>query len=351
MNTLRELAESFKVDGRFAGTVSVDEPMAQKTTMRVGGRAALFVQPATEDALLHAVQTLEAHRVGYFVLGGGSNVIISDNGFNGAVISTRGLRGVTLAGDATDGNIPLSAARNAAGASNGDTLTLRCGAGATWGAVTAFCRQHQLGGLEAFTGLSGTVGGAVYMNASCFGMAACDRLLSVRYLAGGAFHTYRLTDARRKTDWAYKTSPFQLPTEAQASSAAAQAKACTRGAIIVAAEFALTAGYDGQKAAQCLQSRKEKGHFAAPSAGSAFKNDSAHGVIAGRLIDECGLKGYAVGGAQIAPWHGNFIINAGGATADDIAKLVRHVTKTVQEQKGVALEPEIIFCGIANSAN
>ena len=93
-----------------------------------------------------------------------------------------------------------------------------------------------------------------------------------------------------------------------------------------------------------MNDRKEKGHFRAPSAGSAFKNDATHGIIAGKVIDECGLKGFSVGGAQIAPWHGNFIINPEQkATASDIKKLSDEVKKIVLDKKGIKLENEIIF--------
>ena len=93
-----------------------------------------------------------------------------------------------------------------------------------------------------------------------------------------------------------------------------------------------------------MNDRKEKGHFRAPSAGSAFKNDAANGIIAGKIIDECGLKGFSVGGAQIAPWHGNFIINPEQkANARDIKKLSDEVKKIVREKKGIELENEILF--------
>lgn len=96
-----------------------------------------------------------------------------------------------------------------------------------------------------------------------------------------------------------------------------------------------------------MASRKEKGHFHAPSSGSAFKNDATHGIIAGKVIDECGLKGFSVGGAQIAPWHGNFIINPEQkATASDIKNLSDQVKRIVLEKKGISLENEIIFAGV-----
>ncbi|MBP5284180.1 MAG: hypothetical protein J6Y93_05895, partial [Treponema sp.] len=116
--------------------------------------------------------------------------------------------------------------------------------------------------------------------------------------------------------------------------------------IIISAEFTLRPGFDIKKSEECMNFRREKGHFKAPSAGSAFKNDAEHGIIAGKIIDECGLKGLKCGGAQIAPWHGNFIINPEQkARAQDIKNLSDLVKKTVFEKKAVSLENEILFIG------
>ncbi len=321
MKTIDEIAQFFNESANFCGRVLQHEPLSRRTTMRVGGEAALFLEPADEASLLHALQVLEENGTPYFVLGGGSNVIISDEGFvRAVVISTRGLKSVLLADDG---------------------FHISVGAGASWARVQSFCRERGRGGFEPFAGLSGTVGGAVYMNATCFGFSTNDRLCSVRYFdaATTAVNEYVLTDARRLTDWGYKRSPFQV------SATGNEARR-----IILSATFAVSLGYDAQKAAACIESRKEKGHFRAPCAGSTFKNDTANAVIAGKLIDDCGLKGFAVGGAQVAPWHGNIIINTGGATARDIRSLVEQVRNTVHERTGVFLEPEVLFCGDSASA-
>ncbi|MBQ8014478.1 MAG: hypothetical protein IJ257_08855, partial [Treponema sp.] len=115
---------------------------------------------------------------------------------------------------------------------------------------------------------------------------------------------------------------------------------------ILSAKFAIKIGFDSAFSEKCMSDRKEKGHFRAPSSGSAFKNDPVHGIIAGKVIDECGLKGFSVGGAQIAPWHGNFIINPEQkATASDIKNLSEQVKEIVREKKGIELENEILFVG------
>ena len=114
--------------------------------------------------------------------------------------------------------------------------------------------------------------------------------------------------------------------------------------LILSARFSVTNGFDLQKSQKCISDRQEKGHFRAPSSGSAFKNDAAHGIIAGKVIDECGLKGFSCGGAKIAPWHGNFIINPEHkATAGDVKNLSEEVKRIVLEKTGVSLESEIIF--------
>lgn len=313
MMNIDEIAQFFNESDDFCGLVKQGEPLAKRTTMRVGGSAALFLEPSDEDSLLLALRTLDANTADYFVLAGGSNVIVSDSGFSGTVISLRALHEVSLSG-----------------------TTLTAQAGSSWGRVISLCKAQSLLGFEGFAGLPGTVGGALYMNASCFGHAACDNLLSVRYYEAGAVHTYT-PSSDRSCDWGYKRSPFQPH---------GTAKSARR--VILSATFACTLGSD-QTAVRArydetLRARTAKGHFTKPSAGSTFKNPVG-GSPAGKLIDDCGLKGFAIGGAQIAPWHGNIVINADGATAKDIAELVKHVQAVVKKNTDVTLEPEVIFCG------
>ena len=190
------------------------------------------------------------------------------------------------------------------------------------------------------------------MNATCFGLSACDNLVSVEYFDTRDLqvHTYEKNEA----DWGYKKSPFQNLNSSQSKRAHgdcfSNSSLCSPTLceefykIILSAIFRVHDGFDSQKSETCVASRKEKGHFRAPSSGSAFKNDTVHGIIAGKVIDECGLKGFSVGGAQIAPWHGNFIINPEQkATAHDIKRLSDEVKKIVREKTGIVLESEIIF--------
>ena len=405
-----QIARFFSDSTDFHGNIKLNENLSSHTTMHVGGNAKLFLEPENEESLVFAIKELKkldaderrCTRIkSFFVLGGGSNAIISDDGLD-AVLSTRKINSVKLLAEELE-STDLHGFAQIKGSSNGekfhtsrgslcpqkpyehsssgDSLKSRCDfltllireefkilqidSGASWGSVISFCKKENLGGFEGFTGLSGTVGGALFMNATCFGLSACDNLISVRYfdLTDGKIHEYQKNEA----DWGYKKSPFQnfLTTDSTdftdggvaglSPQRGERATKCERGErllplplltakIILSAKFFVTTGFDSEKSEKCMNDRKEKGHFRAPSAGSAFKNDATHGIIAGKIIDECGLKGFSVGGAQIAPWHGNFIINPEQkATASDIKKLSDEVKKIVFDKKGIKLENEIIF--------
>ena len=342
MKDTDELAQFFNERDDFSGSVRRNEPLKNHTTMGVGGNAKIFLGPDNMASLIFAARTLAEERADFFILGGGSNVVIADGGLD-AVISTRGLNEIKILADNADGNSRPEEIC-------GECIQVDCGAG--WGAVLSFCKKNDLGGFEPFSGLSGTTGGALYMNATCFGLSACDNLVSAQYFDMRDFkiHAYEKNDS----DWGYKISPFQ--PEGALRGAPRRGGSGKRGSgwsegetspfVILSAVFRVRRGFDSQKAEGCLAARKEKGHFLAPSAGSAFKNDAANGIIAGKVIDECGLKGLSVGGAQIAPWHGNLIINPGRkASAGDVRNLADEVRKIVREQTGAVLESEIIFVG------
>jgi UDP-N-acetylmuramate dehydrogenase len=310
MTSIREIAENFNIYGNFRGTVRFSEPMAGHTTFKVGGPAPLFLEPADTASLSYAVQTFRSRSVPYFILGGGSNIVVSDRGFEGAVISTGGLNAIT-----------------------GEGGKIACGAGVPMASVVNYCTDHSLSGMETFAGLPGTAGGALYMNARCFDVSVSDRLAGAEYIDPETSDVVGYTfDA---SDWDYKKSPFQNTER-----------------IITKAVFAVEAA-DGAKkeeiAASCrkyVDERVSKGHFRYPSAGSVFRNNRDFGRPSGKIIDEAGLCGYSIGGAQIAPWHGNFIINRNNATGDDIKALVDYTITCVKEKTGFTLEPEIIFAGI-----
>ena len=397
METIAQISQFFNDSEDFHGNIKLNENLSSHTTMHVGGEAKIFLEPEDSDSMIFALNYLIEEKCGFFILGGGSNVIISDAGLP-MVISTRKMNKIKLLTESTEltekiqndektslKKDSLCPPKPYEHSSSGDSLKSRCDfltlpicevqidSGSSWGSVISFCKKENLGGFEGFTGLSGTVGGALFMNATCFGLSACDNLISAEYFDSrdGKIHVYE----KKESDWGYKKSPFQfrgsfnnrvshksVGARGIGSDPACGGKTCETGFervsakampeplppfVILSAKFALKPGFDSQKSEQCMASRKEKGHFHAPSSGSAFKNDATHGIIAGKVIDECGLKGFSVGGAQIAPWHGNFIINPEQkATASDIKNLSDQVKRIVLEKKGISLENEIIFAGV-----
>jgi len=309
MTSIRETAEKFNTDD-FKGRILFSETMANHTTFRIGGPAPLFIEPFDVSSLRFTLSVLKADAVPYFVLGGGSNIVVSDKGFEGAVVSMSALCDIEAADEC-----------------------VACGAGASVSSVVSFCTVHALSGLETFAGLPGSTGGAIYMNARCFDVSVSDVLSEVRYIDGSTLEekTYRFNAA----DWDYKISPFQNTQR-----------------IVTRAVFKtkkLSEDKKNEIAERCrayAAERNAKGHFKFPSAGSVFKNNRAFGKPSGKIIDEAGLKGMRSGGAQIAPWHGNFIVNTGGATAEDVRALVDRIVEIVRQKTGFTLECEILFCGI-----
>ena len=303
-----------------------NEPLAPKSTFKVGGSARLFITPLTPEQLESAISATRSAELPFFVTGGASNVVFPDGTYEGVIISTQLIKEILYDSDETT--------------SDGSAL-VTCQCGVPMAAFVDFCTRKNLSGAEQFAGLPGTVGGAVYMNARCFDRSISDILYSTTHLE------YINDKAKIKelpfnsSDWDYKKSPFQPDVENSGSHSAQR--------YITQVTFRLTpasASAHDQIAADCkkyIAERVDKGHFKYPSAGSVFKNNHAFGAPSGKLIDECGLKGLTAGGAQIAPFHGNFIINTGNATAENIRTLVQAAQKAVKEKFGFDLEPEIIF--------
>jgi len=297
-----------------------NEPLAPKTTFKVGNTADLFILPATKDQFRGALSAAKSQGCKYFVLGGGSNVVFPDSPYEGIIISTAELNNILVTDDETDG-----IAEN--------EVLITCEAGTTMAAFVNFCTKHNYTGHEQFAGLPGTIGGAVYMNARCFDKSISDILYSTEHLEllphGRSNCVNQLFD---KNQWDYKKSPFQ-----------------NNEFFITSAVFKLKRAEQNQHAQieqdckKYIAERVDKGHFKFPSAGSVFKNNHAFGKPSGKLIDEAGLKGTSIGGAQIAPFHGNFIININNAKAEDIRALVELCQQTVEKLYGFKLEPEIIF--------
>lgn len=334
MTSIRKIAENINMSKSFRGILSFNEPMSAHTTFKVGGNADVFAIPADEDSLLFLLRSLRAQTIPYFLLGGGSNLVVSDDGIEGFVIATTALDTIKRIENNTCNSVH-----------NDDLQILFCGAGCTFEQITDFCVQNGLSGLESFAGLPGTVGGAVYMNARCYEKSISDVLYSACYITAtdcNKVHTYKMDTA----DWDYKKSPFQSVSGCADTKKTTQFS-CT-GGIITSACFRVQKSdcHVIEKSCQkYIENRKEKGHFYYPSAGSVFKNNHSFGKPSGKIIDEVGLCGFRIGNAQIATWHGNFIINLGDASARDIHALLCHVILEVKLKTGFDLECEIIFCG------
>ncbi len=320
------------------GAVLSSEPMWRHTTFGVGGAAELYAVPADTDDLARLLTAAGREGIPVFILGGGSNLLVSDKGISGLVIDTRSFRdyylesGGKIAAAGPSASAPNTAAQKAppAGqspdASSSDVLVLGAGLPISDAAWTA--GSQGLAGLEMFFAMPGSVGGAIWMNARCYGGEIADRLLWADIMLPGG----RLQRIEKQTDqWSYKKSPFQ-----------------TKKAVIVRGAFAMDRKDPKMLREQMLENRnhrEQRGHFRAPCAGSTFKNNRQFGEPSGALIDRCGLKGQREGGAAVSSWHGNILINDGGACAADILTLIKRIAGEVEERTGFRMEMEVQLAG------
>lgn len=313
MNSLRNISENINICKGFRGDLKLDESFSQHTTFRTGGLIPLYAEPADEEDLRFLLEFLRQKNIPSFILGGGSNIVPADDNLDFVVISTGSLNKISLWEKKDDE----------------ETLLLTCGSGTPIEKISEFCVEKGLSGLETFSGLPGTVGGAVFMNARCYGASVSDVLESVRYLKCSSSAFTFAEYAMKKDDWDYKKSPFQNTRD-----------------IVLSASFRVKHGNPDEirrKSEEFVEDRRTKGHFKYPSAGSVFKNDRSFGKPSGQIIQDAGLRGFSVGGAQVAPWHGNIIINTGKATSAEIKELSDTVVSRVKDKFGFCLENEIIF--------
>ena len=281
-----------------------DEPMKNHTSFKIGGPAAALCAPKDRRQLRELVGFVQREGVDSWYIGNGSNLLVSDKGLNGIAI---------LLDSGFDGEIEV------------DGTVLLAPAGKKLSAVCAAACAAGLTGLEFAYGIPGSVGGAVYMNAGAYGGEMKDRLLWVEYLAPTG-EIVRLE--QEQLSLSYRHSRFM--------------EEGMQGSCIVRAAFGLQRG---EKAAiqsemdRILNQRRQKQPLEYPSAGSTFKRPQ--GAFAAQLIDECGLKGFTVGGAQVSEKHAGFVINTGKATCADVLELTRQVQECVQEKTGYLLELEV----------
>ena len=278
--------------------------MKNYTSFKVGGPAELFLSPEDAGQTAKLVRFCEKEEIPVFVLGKGSNLLVSDRGIKGAVIYTGKQCGISLV----------------------DENTVRAQSGASLAQLCTFALGNSLSGLEFAYGIPGTVGGAVFMNAGAYGGEMKDVLLNSEYVSTDGTSGELDNEAM---ELSYRHSAYE-----------------NSNLVITAASVRLAPADRNEIKStmnDILARRKEKQPLEYPSAGSTFKRPE--GNFAGALIEQCGLKGVSVGGAQVSEKHAGFIINRGGATAADILSLIKHVQARVKAQTGVSLETEIRLIG------
>lgn len=292
--------------GLTGGRIRFDCPMAPYTTFKVGGPAEALIEAMDVEELRRVVAFLHDQSVPVLVLGRGSNVLVLDQGVQGVVIV---LKGHLASIDA----------------STGPGLLLKAGGGLALSRLLIHCRRQGLGGLEFLAGIPGTVGGAVAVNAGAYGEEAGSRVETVVGIDAKGWVTSKRRD---QLLFSYRSLVLDEPW------------------VIVWVLFRLEASSPAEVARRLsgfLKRRKAAQPLKWPSAGSVFKNPS--GDYAGRLLDEAGLKGRRIGGAEISAKHANFIVNRGGARAADILTLMEVARQEVKSRTGIDLEPEIRVVG------
>lgn len=286
--------------------VSISEPLAPMTSFRIGGPVEIYIEPASAEEIAALVRYFREADTSYVLLGNGSNILISDEGIRGVAISIeKHFAEITL-----------------------DDGIITAGAGVRLSKFVDFCVRHRFAGSEMLAGIPGTLGGAVIMNAGAYGGEISDHLVDVTVLREGEITMLR----KEKAGFRYRGSDL-------------------RGDIVLSARFRFPEGDEEElriRRKELLLKRNAAQPVNYPNAGSIFKNPE--GDHAARLIEQCGLKGYTIGAAQVAQLHANFIINTGGATAADVLALISHVRSTVEQQTGVALELEIQLLGFSAEA-
>ncbi len=278
-----------------------NEPMARHTTFRIGGPARWMFLPRTAGQAGEVLALCHGLGVVPFFLGNGSNLLVSDGGYDGVILSTAKLEGDLAVEEET---------------------AIRVDSGVSLSRLAAFAADRGLTGLEFASGIPGSVGGAVRMNAGAYGGEMSQVLEWVDYLdETGTLHRATAADC----DFSYRRSIF-----------------CKRPWLITGALLRLRRGVEAEirgEMAELNRRRREKQPLEYPSAGSTFKRPQEY--FAAALIEECGLKGLQVGGAQVSEKHSGFVINRGGATCADVLALMDQVRARVLDRTGVVLEPEV----------
>jgi UDP-N-acetylmuramate dehydrogenase len=291
--------------------LKTNEPMTLHTTFKVGGPADYFATPPTTDAFIRLILFCAESNLPYFILGKGSNLIVSDKGIRGLVISTIKLTRVVY---------------------RENQVTASCGFELI--KLSRNTARRGLSGLEFACGIPGSVGGAVYMNAGAYEGEISQVLVSSQVLVltkkdNGSITADIITLTNKEHDFSYRYSIIQ-----------------NKGYIHLSSTFNLlpfNRSFIQAKIRKLTKSREEKQPLELPSAGSVFRRPQ--GYFTGKLIEDCGLKGFRIGDAAVSVKHCGFIVNLGNATAKDILSLIEHVQATIHKRFGVTLQTEVKFAG------
>lgn len=280
------------------------EPMSRHTTFRIGGPARYFVQPENAEEVQRLIAACKGEQIPYYIVGNGSNLLVSDKGYDGVVIRIGPRMNKVMV--------------------KGERICAQ--AGALLSQIAHAALEHSLTGMEFAAGIPGTLGGACLMNAGAYGGEMCQILVKVTALSPSGEIVVLPVE---QLQLGYRTSLLMK-----------------EGYVVLEAELSLTKGEKDAIMArmeELKQQRAAKQPLEYPSAGSTFKRPE--GAFAGKLIMEAGLRGYRVGGAQVSEKHCGFVINADHATAADVRRLMADVQRLVEESSGRKLEPEVRFLG------
>ncbi len=300
INTVVAMAKGVVGDGN----VRMNEPMSAHTTFKIGGPADVFVTPRSRSALIAAIKLFKQLGFKYQIIGNGSNLLVGDKGIRGAVIEI----GKAL------GEINIS----------GNTITAQ--SGVLLSKLANSAARNGLSGLEFASGIPGSLGGAVYMNAGAYGGEMKDVITKVTYLDDNCDVRELPAD---KCDFGYRHSFF---TDKDYVILEAEMKLVHKNIRVILDDIK-----------ELTERRVSKQPIDKPSAGSTFKRPE--GYYAAALIEQAGLKGYSCGGAAVSEKHSGFVVNNGGATAENVMSVIRHVQETVLEKNGVNLETEVKLIG------
>ncbi len=286
--------------------IKIDEPMKKHTNFKIGGNADIYVTAKTIEQVQVILKLVKQYQIPLVILGNGSNVLVSDQGIRGIVLSI--------------------AIQQFEIEKNREEAIITVGAGEPLGKLAYSLLKEEIAGFEFAGGIPGTMGGAIRMNAGAYGGEMKDCIQTVTYMTEeGEIKEF----SSQECEFSYRHSIF-----------------CDKNFIIVKAKIVLPYGEKQEiqgKMEEYAQSRKEKQPLMFPSAGSTFKRGAD--FITAKLIDECNLKGYSVGDAQVSTMHAGFVVNTGNATAKDVIEVVNHVKQTVFEKTGKQIELEIELLG------